>query len=98
MWPWGLRPHHFWGGGWGWLGIIGMILNLLMWLGLLVGTVLLVIWPVRTSRTAGQIGDRAAGSDLTPREILQRRYARGDITREQYLDMLADLEDDWANR
>lgn len=37
---------------------------------------------------------RGADSDAreTPKEILDRRYARGEITRDQYLQMLKDLE------
>lgn len=31
-------------------------------------------------------------SEETPKEILDRRYARGEITREQYLEMRKDLE------
>ena len=31
-------------------------------------------------------------SQETPKEILDRRYARGEITREQYLEMRKDLE------
>lgn len=30
--------------------------------------------------------------DLTPRQILEQRYARGEITQEQYLLMVSDLK------
>jgi uncharacterized membrane protein len=30
-------------------------------------------------------------AEMSPKEILQARYARGEITREQYQQMLADL-------
>ena len=36
--------------------------------------------------------DESGTSDLTPTEILRRRYAAGEITRQQYEQMLHDLE------
>lgn len=94
MWPWGpVGPQHMWETGWGWLGIVGMILNMLLWLALLVGVVVLIVSATRRSRSSGpRYGDRATRDDLTPREILQQRYARGEITREQYFEMVADLD------
>jgi len=66
---------------WGY-GLIGLIFNV----AIIVGIVILIVWAVRrfssgTSSSAGQ----------SPREILQTRYARGEITREQYQQMLKDL-------
>jgi putative membrane protein len=82
------------GYGFGGLGLIGMILNLVITLGVIVGIVLLVVWLVRRLGSEGgalQAGPRAGAGQLLPREILQARYARGDITREQYQQMLSDL-------
>ena len=66
---------------WGY-GLIGLIFNV----AIIVGIVILIVWAVRrfssgTSSSGGQ----------SPREILQTRYARGEITREQYQEMLKDL-------
>ena len=81
-------------GGFGSLGWIGMILNLVITVGVIVGIVLLVIWAVRRLSASGQ------GQGFTPyqaqggtaaREILQARYARGEITRDEYQQVLADL-------
>jgi putative membrane protein len=71
-----------------------MILNLVVTIGVIVGIVLLVVWLVRRasdgSQASGfQIG--APGAYSSPKEILQLRYARGEITREQYQEMLTDL-------
>jgi len=72
--------------GFGWFGLIGMIFNL----AILVGIVLLIVWAVkRFSSNAG--GSNQFSSNQSPREILQARYARGEITRDQYQQMLADL-------
>jgi uncharacterized membrane protein len=79
-------------GGWGW---IGLILNLVFWVGLLAGLTLLVvsaIWRARVNAASvpsaieqPNAGSRlTTGSQPTVKEILQAQYARGEITREQY--------------
>ncbi len=90
-WPTGLM--HGWGiGSFGWFGII------LMWLipvGFVVLVALGIIWLVRgfspTGESSATINQRDE-SHSSPREILQIRYASGEITRDQYLQMLDDLE------
>lgn len=63
-------------GTWGWAGCIWMVL---LWAAILGG----VIWLVST------ILQRRPQS--TAANILAERYARGELTREQYTAMLADL-------
>lgn len=76
-------------GTWGW---IAMILQMVFWLGLIAGIVLLVVWVIRRSdRTATSMSKDAVSVQPTAKEILQARYARGEITREQYQQMLSDL-------
>jgi len=65
--------------GFGW---IGLILNV----AIIVGIVILVVWAIKRF-TDGNVSPNRQ----TPREILQTRYARGEITREQYQQMLQDL-------
>ena len=67
-------------GGFGW---IGMIINLLI----LIGIIVLIVWAV--NRFSG--GLNSSAKNQTPREILQARYARGEITREQYQQMMKDI-------
>lgn len=85
------------GSGWGGFGlgavgsVIALILNLAITVALLAGIVLLVMWLWR------RIGSTATPLTFTrpaddPRTILQMRYARGEISREQYLEMLNDLQ------
>ncbi len=64
-------------------GLIGLLFNALI----IVGVVVLVVWAVKRFSTAGGNGSNGQ----TPRELLQARYARGEITREQYQQMLSDL-------
>ncbi len=76
-------------GGFGGLGWIGMILNLVFTLGLIVGIVWLVVWAVRRFTTAARPGQ--VENTISARDLLQIRYARGEISRDQYQQMLADL-------
>lgn len=78
-----------WMHGFGGMGLIGGIIGLLFNLVVVVGIVVLVVWAVKrfSSGTSFNLG---SGSQ-TPREILQARYARGELTREQYQQMLQDL-------
>ncbi|HSA99355.1 MAG TPA: SHOCT domain-containing protein [Anaerolineales bacterium] len=70
----------------GGFGLIGLIFNLLI----IVGVVLLIVWAVKRFTGSSIDGNQTSGNQ-SPREILQARYARGEITREQYQQMLQDL-------
>jgi len=70
-----------WSGGWG-LGLLGAGSMVLFWVAVIVGIVLLVRWFVSTGQ-AGQVIPR----EESALEILKQRYARGEITREEYEEM-----------
>lgn len=86
------------GSGMGGLGLFGSLLSLVFSIGLLAVLVLLGIWlwrrvsPALSPETTAQplTRTRSVGSQ-SAREILQIRYARGELTREEYLAMLQDL-------
>jgi putative membrane protein len=82
------------GPGFGGFGMIGMLMQLVVMVGLIVGVVLLVVWLWRrfgpACRTAG-VPQQPVNLGPSAREVLQIRYARGEITREQYQQMLADI-------
>jgi len=74
--------------------LIVLLLSMVCFLAIVIGFVVLVVWLVRR----GSANKQDASAPLPPspsepsaREILQTRYARGEITREQYQEMLADL-------
>jgi len=71
--------------GFGGMGLFGGWIGLILNLAVLVGIVLLVVWTVR------RFTSNDSHSGQTPREILQARYARGEVTRDQYQQMLSDL-------
>ncbi|MBN1666275.1 MAG: hypothetical protein JW862_04280 [Anaerolineales bacterium] len=77
-------------GNWGNYGWIGMILNLVILLVAIGGVIWLVTWVVRRADRRAENPAAFTGM-LSPREIIQARYARGEITREQYLELVDDL-------
>ncbi len=75
-------------------GWLGLLFNLAILAALGLGVVLLVVWLVRRPSPGSSnpsITSIQSNSPQTPREILQVRYARGEITREEYHQMLEDL-------
>lgn len=74
-----------WMMGWGW-GT--MLLVALFW----VAVIGLIVWALyRYARSRGWLRPKAARA--TPQEILEERYARGEIGREEYLRMNQELKD-----
>jgi len=73
-----------WADGYGWIGF-GWIFMVLFWVLIILGIVALLRW-----LGAGGNGRRDA-SRKTPLEILQARYARGEIEREEYEQKRRDL-------
>ncbi len=65
---------------------LGGILSLVFWALIIAGLVLLVLWLVRNARPTS-----AAPTDNAALEIAKTRYARGEITKEQYDQLRADL-------
>lgn len=94
-----MLPGYGWNSCWGFagfgnLGWIGWIINIVLTIGILIVLVLLVIWAVRriTNNQSGSIFSAAQTGELANAlEILQARYARGEITREEYQRMLEDI-------
>lgn len=73
-------------GQWGLFGWAGLVANLVFWIGLII----LVVWIVRKIFASSSSVQAASGLG-SAREILDLRYARGEITREQYEQMKADI-------
>lgn len=72
--------------GFGMMGFFGGWIGMLINLAILIGIVVLIVWAVKRFTSSSP-----STNTQTPREILQARYARGEITREQYQQMLQDL-------
>jgi putative membrane protein len=74
-----------WGYGMGW---VGMILMAVFWIAVIIGIVFLIRWLV-TSTGAGSQRGSSGDSAL---EILKRRYARGEVNKEEFIEKKKDLE------
>lgn len=70
---------------WGWgYGFFGWLMMLLFWGLIIAGAVLVIRWLVDQTRSP------ALGSE-TALDVLKRRYAKGEITKEQFDAMKRDL-------
>jgi putative membrane protein len=75
-------------GGYGWgHGFMGIV-----WILVLVGAAVFVYLLVRGGAGAGRPGGGQDAPRESAREILDRRYANGEITKQQYEDMRKTLE------
>lgn len=72
-------------GGWGWGMGFGWVFMILFWVLIVLGIVAFTKW----LRSAGDPGGR---DGKRPLDILKERYARGEITRDEYLQTRRDLE------
>ena len=71
--------------GWGWMSGFGWIFMILFWALIVLGVAALAKWLFSTVRSANS-------ADRRPLDILKERYARSEITRDQYEQMRRDLE------
>lgn len=88
MMGWGWGPG--WTGAGGWWGVLMM---LAMW-AIPLGLIFLVVWAVGPRLGGGGNADRrhgGGGSDQTALEIAEARYARGEISREEFQRFKEDL-------
>ncbi len=73
------------GGMMGWNMGIWMVFNLIFWILVIAGIVLLVVW----------VGQKAVGAESRAEEsaleILKKRYARGEISKDEYEEKKRDL-------
>ena len=74
----------FYGGGMGW---IGMVLGFIFFILVVIGIIFLIVWLVKRSNNPG-VESRTDGKAL---EVLKERYAKGEITKDQFDIMKKDL-------
>ncbi len=70
----------------GWFSGAHMVWTWIGWLAILVAIVSLAVWAARSGVSSAQ-----PERDDSPEEILKRRYARGELDREEYQRRLDDL-------
>ncbi|MCL5073467.1 MAG: SHOCT domain-containing protein [Actinobacteria bacterium] len=74
----------FFGGG---LGILGMILSFIFFVAIIIGIIFLIVWLVRRASYSGESIQKTNEAI----EILKGRYAKGELTKEQYDNMKKEL-------
>ena len=84
-----------WGQGFGMGHWIGGILMVLFWILVIVGLVYLVRYLIQ--RGGGDSSERSRGgsregAEPSALELLKQRYARGEMSREEYLEKKKDME------
>lgn len=75
----------YWGYG-GWWMVIGMILMVIFWGGF----IWLVVWGIRKATHHNYTAGNGMGG-RTPLDIAKERYAKGEITREQFEEIKKNL-------
>jgi putative membrane protein len=70
----------------GYYGFLPMFMALIFWILITIGIVLLVKWFIDQNRIQGQT------KDMSALETAQLRYARGEITREEFEEIKNNLE------
>jgi len=82
-----------WGTGWSAAGGLTMMIGMIALVALVVVGAVLLLRPVfsRGDAPAGRNGDDFSVSRTAGRDVLDRRYAQGEITREEYVQRRQDL-------
>ncbi|MBI5870824.1 MAG: SHOCT domain-containing protein [Actinobacteria bacterium] len=80
----------------GGMSVFGGILMMTFWVALIVGIVLLVVWLTRQVAggqvfSGGQTTGQVTGQTDTALDILNQRYARGEIDKAEYEEKKKDL-------
>ena len=65
---------------------IWMLFGMVFWILVIVGIVLLVVWVVQKA-----LGGGAGGTEGSALEILKKRYASGEISKEEFEEKKRDL-------
>ncbi len=83
----------WWDGGMGWgFGLVGLIMMVLFWGAVIVGIVFVVrALSQQSAQRNGQETGFSAQGRRPALELLEERYARGEIDREEFLERREDL-------
>jgi putative membrane protein len=72
--------------GWGILAWFGPIMMVIFWIAIILAMIFLIRWLIVSAR-----GSRSLTSADTALEILKKRYARGEINKEEFEEKKKDL-------
>jgi putative membrane protein len=77
--------------GYSGMGLIGMILGLIISVAFVICLVLFIVWVVRRMSANTPHPGAQAPAGQSARDIAQMRYAKGEITRDEYQQIITDL-------
>ena len=80
----GWRPWMMWGYGMGWFW---PVMIFAFWVSVIVGIILLIRWMIYSTSK-----ERGARSEESALDILKKRYARGEIKKEEFEEKKKDIE------
>lgn len=84
MWGWPNMMGGFFGG----MGWVGMILGFIFFIAIIAGIILLIVWLVkRTTQLPSELKTESKAL-----ETLKERYAKGEISKEQYEQIKKDIQ------
>jgi uncharacterized membrane protein len=72
--------------------VAGMIIGGILFLAFVAAIVWLIVWAVRSNKRNASLLQAQSQSGPAPKEIVQVRYAKGEITQAEYKKLLADLD------
>ena len=79
--------HHI---GYSTFGYGGMIFGALLFLAFIVGLIVLIVWAVKSASKGNKVD--TISTLQSPQEVAKMRYAKGELTREEYQALLDDLK------
>lgn len=74
-----------------WMNVWGMGFGFIFWLAILASIIAGVMWFLRSQSDTGS--QRSRDSSSTGLDVLEERYARGEIDRDEYLQKKRDISD-----
>jgi len=73
------------------MGLVGGLIGLLLFAGFIVALALVVAWIIRQNRVEKPAASQGTTTSRPALAILDERYARGELSREEYLQARDDL-------
>ena len=77
---------------WGTWGLGMMLMMVVFWAAVIIGIVVLIRWQATSRHSGRSIGVADDTSPVSAHDILNKRYARGEISKQEFEDMRQDVQ------